>query len=105
MLFRSPPPGKKISPLFVVVSAECQCPEGVLACRDHDGECACVAEALLCDGRYDCPQGEDEHHCNTGETCPRGELDGGYTILGFYIFILDDTFEMYVTTEDQLVNK
>ncbi|XP_050708950.1 low-density lipoprotein receptor-related protein 4-like [Eriocheir sinensis] len=53
---------------------QCQCEEGVLACRDLEGECACVGEALLCDGRYDCPQGEDEHHCNSGEACPRGFL-------------------------------
>ncbi|XP_045116095.1 low-density lipoprotein receptor-related protein 4-like isoform X2 [Portunus trituberculatus] len=54
---------------------QCQCNEGVLACRDEEGECACVANELLCDGRLDCLEGEDEAHCLrepcTGHLCSK----------------------------------
>ena len=46
-----------------------------MACRDEEGECACVNNALLCDGRFDCPQGEDEAHC-LREPCSGGLLEG-----------------------------
>ncbi|KAK8381292.1 hypothetical protein O3P69_018402 [Scylla paramamosain] len=54
---------------------QCQCNDGVLACRDEEGECACVANELLCDGHFDCLEGEDEAHCLrepcTGHLCTK----------------------------------
>ncbi|XP_069176041.1 low-density lipoprotein receptor-related protein 4 isoform X2 [Procambarus clarkii] len=48
----------------------CESSDGVLRCLDEDvrcldedGQCACVGPTLLCDGHFDCPEGEDERNC------------------------------------------
>ncbi|KAK4295458.1 hypothetical protein Pmani_031978 [Petrolisthes manimaculis] len=61
---RIQPPTHDSGMWFVVmVVVCCVCDADVLGCRDAAGECMCVGNELRCDGRLDCPGGEDERGC------------------------------------------